>query len=229
MVALLALPSLPASLAPMLALERVTTNPACSAIRRENDVAASQFMAAPAMCRKRSRSTVARLFRAIRPAAIFEAVVAVIVDAINRMAPWGLAHVRKEILKHAPPRTHFDASRTIIRVADRVRVLAPLAHRHPAVVGPRPALTVSRQALHQSVDGEAPAGARPAGSQLTRGDKLARPAGALAQPTPRLLARAWDFFDGCQPAENLAGGNSRLHADNVQGIFEKRNGSRQPW
>ena len=79
---------------------------------------------------------VAGLFNCRRPAAISRRVVAIYVDAIERLF-WGpVAHVGKKVLEARPPLANFDATPSIVRVLGMCGHPATAPHRYPRVIGP---------------------------------------------------------------------------------------------
>lgn len=69
-----------------------------------------------------------------RPPTIPRAIVAVVVNAINRHASWAITHVGQELLKDVPFFANSYASTSIVRKVFRGRVFTPLPHTAPNVV-----------------------------------------------------------------------------------------------
>src|SRR5688572_8625554 len=55
---------------------------------------------------------------------------------IERCVGWPLAHVSEEVVEHAPPLAHLDATTAVSREPFGVRIFAPRHHRSPRAVGP---------------------------------------------------------------------------------------------
>jgi hypothetical protein len=92
-----------------------------------------------------------------RPAAIFFAVVPVVVDAVYRcvlltptrhMSVVSCAHVFLEEHEVIPSRTNGDASRSVVAVRADVAVEAPASHRLPYAIQAGVMLAVSEAAIH---------------------------------------------------------------------------------
>lgn len=70
------------------------------------------------------------------PSAVFWAVVAIVINAVNRVLPAGLlSHVGKKIIEALPPFTHGYTPAAVCRVFPVFYVFAPRPHLVPYVVG----------------------------------------------------------------------------------------------
>ena len=89
----------------------------------------------PVVSKQRVRTLVVHLIDAVRPSTIAWFIVAVVVDAVNRVTFWAITHVCVKGSKGLPLWTNGDSTPTINRVLVVVRVLASRFHVAPAVVG----------------------------------------------------------------------------------------------
>ena len=91
----------------------------------------------PVVSKQRVRTLVVHLIDAVRPSAIARFIVAVVIDALNRVTFWAITHVCVKGSKGLPLWTNGDSTPTINRVLVVVRVAASRLHVAPAVVGSR--------------------------------------------------------------------------------------------
>ncbi len=149
-----------------------------------------------------SAARIVHLLSMCRPATGGWFVVAVVVDAIERLLFWWFTHISKKILKLAPATTDRNAASAIIAPNERAFVKAPLDHGCPRAVSPRfSAATCVAMSLH----GGTTLATRlaPSGLQVRRFHWLHQATGAAAEPhAPRLRAMK---SKRCPVAEALTG------------------------
>jgi hypothetical protein len=79
-------------------------------------------------------SLVETLLAACRPAAIFQGITFVVVDAVQRQILRSVAHVREEILELMPALRSVDSASPIIIEARMFRIPAALNHGSPDLI-----------------------------------------------------------------------------------------------
>lgn len=144
---------------------------------------------------------------AVRPSAVAGLVVAIVVDAIKRVAFWARPHIRKERAEVAlPPRAHCDAASAVVWECDvSGREAARLSRfPRPELSGFGAAEAVFSEGLRHSLSVIARATDSPAANKRVRLNAGGVPAFTSAQP---LHPSAWGgvSIDDSQPPERLSG------------------------
>ena len=75
------------------------------------------------------------LLKSCRPTTIFWRVVSIIVDAVERLSAWPVAHVSKKILKFMPALADLDAATAVVDKIRRGWIFAAVKHARPTDVG----------------------------------------------------------------------------------------------
>lgn len=155
---------------------------------------------------ERIPSPVHRLLAWRRPPAVAGFVVAIVVDAIDRMIGRTRTHVREEgFVRFRPAFAHGNPASTVPRIALGRRSAAAIEQRAPDAIFTRP-VPASGVAVCQGFNGpnlaaQAAATVGPAVLQTGGSRSVVAPAGASTLPENRQDADRCESFDGRQPAE----------------------------
>ncbi len=153
----------------------------------------------PLECQQVVFPTVSALLGACCPAAILRAVVAIVVDAINRMLRGGASpHVQEKHCEVFPSIADSDAASTVVHVLGRGRVAATGAHPLPDDV-----LRCTAQAVNRTCLAARSTVAAFSTAQIACAHKTFRSARTTTKPIDLSVVRS--FGQHCPPAKLLAG------------------------
>lgn len=140
---------------------------------------------------RRVRAFIVRLLARCRPAAVARLVVAVVIDAVNRMAGWAASHICHE--RHvviAPAVTDHNAAPAVVLETLNVRVVAAGLHRAPrAVLSRSPRLAMRGRCRARLLFVKTPARACFMTAQVHLQDGAFRAAVAATEPAAHAIAR----------------------------------------
>ena len=88
-------------------------------------------------------SIVSLLFRS-RPFTIGRFVIAIIIDALERVASFSRPHISEKIFKFEPPFAELNSTTPIQLIVSSVRIAATFEHARPAFIGWGSILTMSK-------------------------------------------------------------------------------------
>lgn len=106
---------------------------------------------------KNGGALIDRLLKQCGPSAIVRCIVAVVVNAVDRMI-WRRrqTHICQEIIKQLPSVTHFNAAAAVIRVGRFFRVIATFFYSLPYLINRRSRASVSASNLDGSFQSQTP-------------------------------------------------------------------------
>jgi len=144
------------------------------------------------------RPAVQRLLSPAGPLAVLGRVATRIVDPVDGVVGGRLlSHVEKEVLERvSPPIADRDANSSVGVVARVLRLVAALAHRHPALPLPGVCASVGGVPLRHPATAVAPAGLSVAAGEVGRLDHDLRAAVAPAEPVAGVAVEVVELQDG---------------------------------
>jgi len=148
-------------------------------------------------CRGAIVPRVVRLLNLCGPTAVLLAVVAFVINAVQRQSSWPLPHVFQEVLEGIQPSfTDNDSSSSVIAVGIGTWVIAPSFHLHPTFVGGRFGHSVAVLPAMEAAFGSSGFEVGIVADRLASTDTAAH--------TECLPVTAWRVRDDCKLAEGLS-------------------------
>lgn len=156
-------------------------------------------------------ASVSLLIAASSPAAIFRRITLVIIDTLNRCAPWARPHVGNKRRKVSPTRANLNSSFAVTAVRRVIRVFAPGSHLVPNFIFGGAMLPVPTRADCGDLSTVATARLnQPIGKGLSP-DFLTHAAVAKTRPVVGPIRLARKLFDGEPPKPAANQTRHRFH------------------